>query len=145
MLFKITSCSYDKRGNKTIQIVLQHSCRMSWKAMLSILPPRNQIWINCNKPTGSCRLSEKLWQTVETVLLFAIKSEHVGCTHATFFNYSKWCNSHVWSDFHIILSNQKSVFTQLATTWFKAGALWWWGGKSKESLQIHLWNLNICI
>ena len=24
-------------------------------------------------------------------------------------------------------------------------ALWWQGGKRKESLQLHLWNLNICI
>ena len=23
--------------------------------------------------------------------------------------------------------------------------LWWWGWKRKESLQLHLWNLNICI
>ena len=24
-------------------------------------------------------------------------------------------------------------------------ALWWWGGKRKEGLQLRLWNLNICI
>ena len=25
-----------------------------------------------------------------------------------------------------------------------SGALWWQGGKRKESLQLHLWNLNPC-
>ena len=48
--------------------------------------------------------------------------------------YSKWCNSHVWSDFRIISSNQKAVFTQLASTWFKAGALWWWLREKERGL-----------
>ena len=26
-----------------------------------------------------------------------------------------------------------------------SGALWWQSGKRKESLQLYLWNLNICI
>ena len=33
-------------------------------------------------------------------------------------------------------------------TWFSSklsGVLWRWGGKRKESLQVRLWNLNICI
>ena len=26
-----------------------------------------------------------------------------------------------------------------------SGELWWWGGKKKESLQLRLWNLNVCV
>ena len=33
---------------------------------------------------------------------------------------NKWRKSRVWRDSRAILSNQKSVFTQLATTWFVA-------------------------
>ena len=48
---------------------------------------------------------------------------------------NKWCNSHVWLDSHVILSNQKSIFTQLATTWFAAKQVWTWPVNSQHSFS----------
>ena len=42
---------------------------------------------------------------------------------------SKWHKFHVWCDTHIILCSQKSVFTQLAKTWFVARHVWMWVSK----------------
>ena len=35
----VLNLSYDKTGNKSKQLVLQHCCKRSWIAMLRVLPP----------------------------------------------------------------------------------------------------------
>ena len=37
---------------------------------------------------------------------------------------NKWRESRVWHDSRVILTNQKSVFSQLSTTWFVARWVW---------------------
>ena len=63
---------------------------------------------------------------MRAVLLFATKSIQCCAFHrpkAKLF-CNKWRNSRVWRDSRVILSNQKSVFTQLTTTWFVPRKVW---------------------
>ena len=72
--------------------------------------------------SGCCRLRNIVAKSRELVLFFATISIH---RHVALFTSPrpevnvfcrKRCNSRVWRDSRLILSNQKSVFRQLATT-----------------------------
>ena len=70
------------------------------------------------------------------VLLFATNSVHVACFYrpnAKLF-YTNWLDSRVSRDSRVILSNQKSVFTQLSTTWFVTSKVWTWVVRRATSL-----------
>ena len=51
----------------------------------------------------------------------------------TFF-CSKWRKCRIWRESRAILSNQKSVFRQLATTWFDTRQVWTWVVNKAASL-----------
>ena len=47
--FQYSYFRYGKTGDKNVQLVLQHCCKTSWKAMLRVLPPTNQTCVACTK------------------------------------------------------------------------------------------------
>ena len=102
-----------------VQLVLQHCCETSSKAVLRrVLPPMNhQTCLATNHVVAGC---ENLLQEVKRViLLFATKFVHV----ARFTGLLQTCLAAsdvtpVWRDFPVSLSNQRSVHAQLATTRF---------------------------
>ena len=64
---------------------------------------------------------ETLLQTVESSSTFCSKLR--ACCG---FNRPQTNLSRVWRDSRVILSNQKTVFTELVTTWFVARKVWTW-------------------
>ena len=102
-----------------VQLVLQHCCETSSKAVLRrVLPPMNhQTCLATNHVVAGC---ENLLQEVKRViLLFATKFVHV----ARFTGLLQTCLAAsdvipVWRDFPVSLSNQRSVHAQLTTTRF---------------------------
>ena len=100
-----------------VQLVLQHCCETSSKAVLRrvLLPMNHQTCLATNHVVAGC---ENLLQEVKrVVLLFATKFEHV----ARFTGLLQTCLAAsdvtpVWRDSRVILSNQRSVQAQLATT-----------------------------
>ena len=73
----------------------------------------------CNKSGQCCRLRKVVAESRIVVLLLTTKSLYV----ARFTDPRQTCfalSPHVWRDSRVILSNQKSVFTQVATSLFVA-------------------------
>ena len=111
------------RQQKKCSYVLQHCCKMSWIAMLRVLPPAAFKRLSCNN-SGCCRLRTFvaelyfLQQNLYMLRVYRSKANLFCC---------KWLNSLVWRDSRVILSNQKSVLSrQLATTWFVSRQVWTW-------------------
>ena len=84
--------------------------------------PGNEVGIKPVSPTNRVVTDcEKLLQTVESSSIFFLQQNLKRCAlyrpKANLF-CSRLRKYRVWRDFRVISSNQKSVFTQLATTWF---------------------------
>ena len=91
-----------------MQLVLQHCCKTSWIVVLHVLPPTNQA---CLQQIRKLQV-EKSFYSREKV------------ESSTTCLADKWRNFRVCCDSREILSNQKSVFTQVATAWFAARQVW---------------------
>ena len=133
--------SQGKSGNKTVQLVLQHCCKTSWKAMLLVLLASFKPIFQQIRLLKGC---ENLLEKVGSSSTFCNKI----CSCFAFYRLKanlfcrKWRNSRVWHDSRVTLSNQKSVFTQLATTWFAARQVWFLRGTTRN-IAIQL-VLHIC-
>ena len=112
-----------KMENKNVRLVLQHGWGMSRLVMLRVFPPTSQTCLATNQVTAGC---EALSQKVEKSSTFCNKI----CKCCTFYPSTSLVlpfqgqlvlhqvtliPQTMW---RIILSNQKSVFTQIATTWY---------------------------
>ena len=86
---------------------------------------QHQTCLTTNQLAVRC---EKWLQKVESSSTFCNKL----CPCCTFYRRKanlicrKWRNSCVWCYSLVILSNQKSVFTKLARTWFVTRQVWAW-------------------
>ena len=113
---------YGKAGNKNVQpgsTCLATCCETSSKAVLRrVLPPMNhQTCLATNHVVAGC--ANLMQEVKRVVLLFATKFVHV----ARFTGLLQTCLAAsdvtpVWRDSRVILSNQRSVHAQLATTRF---------------------------
>ena len=108
---------FGKTGNNDLQLVLLCCCKVSWIVMLHILPPMNQTCLVTNQVVAGCKT---LLQKVERNSTFSKKISTCCAFYRLKANLfcGKWWESSVRLDSCVILHNQKSVFTQLATTWF---------------------------
>ena len=91
-------------GNKNMQLVLQHGYKTSWIAVLHVLPPTNQPVLQ----------QIRLMQVAKSCCTKSLHVVHFTDPRQTCFAASPWGNSRVRHDSSVILSNQKSVFRQLA-------------------------------
>ena len=113
-----------KTGSKSAHLVLKHWCKTSRKVMCWYTT-HIQTYLATNQLIAGCT---NLLQKVESSSFFCNKI----CTCCVFYQPKanlfccKWCNSHVWHDSRVILSNQKFEFTQLATTLFVTRQVWTW-------------------
>ena len=96
---------------------------LSWP---QCLPCINQVVCSCKKLLQKVESSYNFWDKICTSCSFYWPKANLFC--------SRWRNSSIWYDSFIILSNQKSVFTQLATSWFVARQFWTRGVKRATSL-----------
>ena len=116
-----------------MQLVLQHRYKTSWKAMYARFTTHVQTSLATNQIVAGC---ENLLQKVESSSTFCNKL----CKCCAFYGLkanlfcSNWRNSSVWRDSRVILSNQKSVFTELAATFFFLRQVWTWVVKRATSL-----------
>ena len=101
-----------------MEVVLRHCCKLSWTAMMRDLPSTNQTCPATNQVVAGC---ETLLQTVESSSAFCNKIR--ACCG---FYRPKTNLFRVWRDSRVMLSNQKTVFTELATTWFVVRQVWTW-------------------
>ena len=99
--------AYGKLGNKNMKHILQHDCKTTWIAM-----SRESSSTFCNKICTCCAF-------------------YTG-PRETWMFCSKWRNARVWHNSRVILSNQKLVFTQLATSWFVTRQVWAWVSKTRN-------------
>ena len=92
----------------------EHCCKTSWIAMLHVLPPRikrvlqQSVVAGCEKLLLKVGSSSTFWNKISTCCAFTAK--------ATLF-CRRWINSCVCRDSSLTLSNQRSVITQLVSTW----------------------------
>ena len=99
--------AYGKLGNKNMKHILQHDCKTTWIAM-----SRESSSTFCNQICKCCAF-------------------YTG-PRETWMFCSKWRNARVWHNSRVILSNQKLVFTQLATSWFVTRQVWAWVSKTRN-------------
>ena len=106
---------------------MRHCFKTSWVAMSRALPPTQTCLATNNWIVAGW---ERFLQKEERSSTFCNKMFYR--PKANLF-CSKWRKSGEWRDFRITLSNQKAVFTQLATTWFAAKQVWtrhgWWNAQ----------------
>ena len=76
----------------------------------------SQTCLATNQVVADC---ETLLQTVESSSTFCYKIR--AC-----YGFNRTNLSRVWRDSRVILSNQKTVFTELVITWFVARQVWTW-------------------
>ena len=101
------------------QLVLQHCCETSSKAVLRcVLPPTNhQTCLATNHVVAGC--ANLLQEVKRVVLLFTTKFVHVARFTGLLQTFLAASDvTPVWRDSRVILSNQRSVHAQLATTRF---------------------------
>ena len=93
--------------------------------MLHVPPPTNQPILQQIRSVlqvakSCCRKSDSSYTSCNKIFIlcctFYRPKANLHC--------SKWRRTRVWCDSRVILSNQKSVFTQLATAWFVARQVW---------------------
>ena len=74
--FQYSYFRYGKTGDKNVQLVLQHCCKTSWKAMLRVLPPTNQACVACTKQAVPTTGSPKLYESarLRAVSYFSLQS-----------------------------------------------------------------------
>ena len=112
--------------------------KTSWIAILQALLATFKPF--CNNFIYVVAGCENLFQKVESSSTFYNKI----CAYCPFYRtkvnllYSEWRNSSVSRDFRVILSNSKSVFTQLATTGFVARQVWLFTGGKTRNIVIQL-------
>ena len=73
-----------------------------------------------------------VWRFWRLIAISAIFANACISGHISNLFCSKWHNFRLWRDSRVISSNQKSVFTQLATTWFVARQVWTWVSKTRN-------------
>ena len=69
--FQYSYFRYGKTGDKNVQLVLQHCCKTSWKAMLRVLPPTNQTCVAFTKqavPTTGSPSSMSLLECEQSLI-----------------------------------------------------------------------------
>jgi len=119
---------------------LQHCCKTRWIAMLRVLPPTNKTCFATNQVVEGFG---KLLQKVESSSTFFNKICSCSAFYRPWANLfrRKWRNFRVWRDSHVILSNQKTVFTQLMVI---ARQVWTWVVK-QATLLFNLFCSNVQI
>ena len=99
--------------------------------MLRVLPstftPENRVVAGCEKMVQKVASSSTFLQQNLYMLRVLPAQDKLRF-------WSKWHNFRLWRDSRVISSNQKSVFTQFATTWLVAKQVWTWLVKLATSL-----------
>ena len=112
---------YNKTSNKNVHLLLQHCFKSSQPRCA--LTTHESNCLATNQVVAGCGKKER-----RELLFFLQQNLYMlrVLLAQTILFFSNWRKSREWRVSPVILSNPKSVFTQLATTWFGARQVWTW-------------------